>query len=192
MKSVAVSLLLLVSAAYAADLEEIWKPAADGFVDLTLTIQSVEQAPEGYTTVTARGLDRRTIVGLKVSFKNGMQPGFIGSAVDRTAFKEDGIVYSSIGPESDALLGAMASLYRVDAPGRFAERVGAVSIALLGNPSNLLSEPVKFKVFFNPDGGESSYAELYTNIDLPGKKLELFEKDMSYRTSVVRALAGKR
>ena len=190
MKSAAAVLLLSIASAYAADLQEIWKPSVEGFADLTLAIQSVEQAPEGYTTVTARGLSRRTVVGLKVSFKNGMKPGFAGSAVDRTAFAEDGIVYSSIGPESDALLTEMAGLYRVDAPAKFAARVGAVSIALQGNPSNLAFEPVRFKVFFNPNGGQSRYAELYTNIDLPKKKLELFEKDTDYRANVVKALAG--
>jgi len=184
-------LVFLAAAAYAQDLREIWKPSDEGFADLTLTIQSVEQAPEGYTTVTARGLSRRNVVGLKVSFKNAMKPGFIGSELDRTAFAEEGIVYSSIGLQSDALLEAMAQLYRVDAPAKFAERVGAVAIALKGNPLNLQHEPVKFKVFFNPEGGEARYAELYTNIDLPRKRLELFEKDTEYRARVVKALAGR-
>jgi hypothetical protein len=65
-----------------------------------------------------------------------------------------------------------------------------VSIALKGNPANLRHEQVKFKVFFNPNGGESRYAELYTNLDLPKKTLELFEKDTGYRVQVVKALAG--
>ena len=184
-------LLFLAAAAHAQTLSEIWRPSDEGFADLVLTIQSVEQAPEGYTTVTARGLSRRNVVGLKVSFKNAMKPGFVGSEVDRTAFAEEGIVYSSIGPQSDALLDSMAELYRVDAPGSFAAKIGVVAIALKGNPSNLRHEPVKFKVFFNPQGGEARYAELYTNVDLPKKRLELFEKDTEYRARVVKALAGR-
>jgi hypothetical protein len=191
MRAIAASLLLFASLGYAQSLREVWKPSDGGFADLALAIQSVEEGPEGYTTVTARGLSRRTVVGLKVSFRNGMKPGFTGSAPDRTAFAEDGIVYSSIGPESDALLKAMAQLYRVDAPAKFAPRVGAVSIALKGDPANLRREAVNFKVFFNAKGGEARYAELYTNLDLPGKRLELLEKDTEYRAQVVKALAGR-
>jgi hypothetical protein len=185
-------LFLLVGSAYAADLREIFKPNDEGFADLTLAIQSIEHAPEGYVTVTARGLSRRMVVGLKVSFKTGMKPGFSGKDVDRSAFTEDGIVYSSIGPESDAFLESMAQLYRVDVPGKFVDRIGVVSIALEGDPAKLLVEPVRFKVFFHPNGGESRYAELYTNIDVPKKLLELREKDTDYRANVVKALAGRR
>jgi hypothetical protein len=187
----AAALVFLACPARAADLQEIWKPSGEGWYDLTLSVDSVEQTADGYTAVTARGLHRRTVVGLKVSFKNGLKPGFAGGALDRAAFAEDGIVYSSIGPESDALLAAMAGLYRVSAPAaKFAPRVGVVAIALQGNPSSLVSEPVKFKVFFNPKADESRYAELYTNIDLRRKKLELFEKDEEYRANIVKALSG--
>src|SRR3954463_5904750 len=187
----AAALVFLACPLRAADLQEIWKPSEEGWYDLTLSVVSVEQTADGYTAVTARGLHRRTVVGLKVSFKNGMKPGFAGGGVDRSAFAEEGILFSSIGPESDALLAAIASLYRVSAPSaKFAPRVGAVAIALQGNPSSVVSEPVKFKAFFNAKADESRYAELYTNIDLGKKKLELFEKDEEYRDNIVKALAG--
>ena len=172
-------------------MEEICRPTEEGWFDLDLTITSV--AGEGdYVAVVGMGMFRGSEVGLKVSFRKGMKPGFPNAQPDRTAFARSGIAYSSIGEASDRLLRAMATLYSVLAPaGKFASRVDVTAIALEQHPVDVTKNAAKFKVFFNDDAGhESEYAELFTNIDIPGKRLELHEKDQEYRANVVRALAA--
>lgn len=175
----------------AANLEEIWKPTEEGWFDLDLTITSVSDEGD-YITIVGMGLFRGTDVGLKVAFRKGMKPGFPNAEVDRTAFARDGIVYSSIGDASDRFLRAMAALYGVPRPaGKFAPRVGVTAFALEPHSFDLTKNGANFKVFFNDgDGQENEYAELFTNVDIAGKRLELHEKDPEYRANVVRALTA--
>jgi hypothetical protein len=63
-------------------------------------------------------------------------------------------------------------------------------LSLEGDPSKLDDGEVKIKLFFESNK-EEAYAELYTNIDLPSKKLEFAEKDPGYRVALVKALTAK-
>ena len=184
-------LAIVSQSAAAAHLEEIWKPVEEGWFDLDLTVTSVTDEGD-YITVVGMGLFRGNEVGLKVSFRKGVSPAMPNAQPDQTAFAPNGIVYSSIGGASDRLLQAMATLYGVPAPaGKFAARVDVTAIALDQYPVDVTKNATKFKVFFNDGAGqEDEYAELYTNIDIPGQRLELHEKDPEYRASVVRALAA--
>jgi len=49
---------------------------------------------------------------------------------------------------------------------------------------------VKIKVFYESDDMER-YAELFTNIDLRHRVLQINEKDEEYRKPVVRALSAE-
>jgi len=60
-------------------------------------------------------------------------------------------------------------------------------ISLEGDPRDLAKGPVKIKLFFE-SGGQDDYAELFTNIELAARRLEVREKDEEYRKPVVRAL----
>jgi hypothetical protein len=46
---------------------------------------------------------------------------------------------------------------------------------------------VKIKLFFESDD-EDRYGELFTNVELAARRLEVREKDEGYRLPVVRAL----
>jgi hypothetical protein len=45
------------------------------------------------------------------------------------------------------------------------------------------------KLFLEPSG-DNDYAELYTNVALAARRLEVHEKDAGYRMPIVRALCG--
>lgn len=183
--------LTLSTIAGATSLDEIWKPSEEGWYDIDLTITSVKMENDGYLSVVAKGLFRGKEVGLKVSFAPNMKPGLLNAEVDRTAFTKNGIVYSSIGPESDKLIKAIAALYKVELPRpKFSEHIPVTSFALEEHPFDLRKDNVHFKVFFNDQGDENEYAELFTNIDIPEKRLEFHEKDEEYRRNVVRALSA--
>lgn len=191
LSAVVLCLVICSQTAGAARLEEICKPTEEGWFDLDLTITSVSEEGD-YITVVGMGLFRGSEVGLEVSFRKGMKPGFPNAQVDRTAFARDGIIYSSIGDASDRLLKAMATLYGLPvSSGKFASRVGVNAFALEQYPFDLTKKGANFKVFFNDgDGQENEYAELFTNVDIADKRLELHEKDPEYRTNVVRALTA--
>ena len=46
----------------------------------------------------------------------------------------------------------------------------------------------RMKFFFNPDGEEALYSEVFINIDLSEKRLEFNEKDNDYRAPLLRSL----
>lgn len=185
-------LLFLPAPTRGTILEDIWRSSDDGWIDVDLTITSVVDEGD-YIGVVGMGLFEGSEVGLKVSFLKGMKPGFPNAQPDRSAFAHRGIVYSSIGKASDRLLHAVATLYGVSEPaGGFASSVEATAIALEQFPLVLNERPANFKVFFGDGvGHENEYAELYTNVDIPAKRLELHEKDAEYRANVVRALSAQ-
>ena len=58
-----------------------------------------------------------------------------------------------------------------------------------GNPSDLDAGPTKIKLFFESEA-EDRYAEVFLNIDVRARSIELNEKDPDYRRPVVSALSG--
>ena len=174
------------------EMKEIWELTKDGWYDIDLTITSMNVADNGYVTVVAKGLFRGKLVGLKISFSPNLKPGLLNGEVDKSAFIKSGIIYSSIGSESDELLKAIATLYSVElSKPNFSNSVATTAFALEQHLFNLEKNNVKFKVFFNDQGDEREYAELFTNIDIPKNRLELHEKDPEYRNNVVKALTEK-
>ena len=57
-------------------------------------------------------------------------------------------------------------------------------------PRELEKGLVKIKLFFE-GAAESQYAELFANIDLKARRLNLAEKDPEYRPAIIRALRGR-
>jgi len=101
------------------------------------------------------------------------------------------VSYRRIGPESDAFLQVLDGLYGSKSnPNGMAAETLFTAITLGGDPVDLASGPVKIKLFYEK-GGDDRYAELFTNIDLSARKLEVAEKDEEYRSQIVRALKAE-
>ncbi|ODM28079.1 hypothetical protein A7W90_06720 [Clostridium sp. Bc-iso-3] len=64
------------------------------------------------------------------------------------------------------------------------------SFVLGGNPKNFPFEDLKFKLFYEDSFEKDSYAEVYLNVNIPKKIIELKEKDVDYRENICRALTG--
>jgi hypothetical protein len=173
------------------DLPQIRLNESNDVQDLIFAIQEVAETPEGRVNIMAYGLHGDRKVGVAVSFRGGMMPGIVDDEIDRTAFYREGVSFSSVGEDSDTLLLSMASFYGATSEtGRFVKRVATTSFALDGDPRNMMNEKIMFKVFFCPEGEDDKYAELYTNIDLPNRVLELLEKDEEYRVNIIKALTA--
>ena len=89
---------------------------------------------------------------------------------------------------SDAFLAVLDDLYGTQlSPKAIGDETRFTGIFSGGDPRDLSKGPVKIKLFYE-SGGQDDYAELYTNIELAAHRLEVHEKDPSYRLQVVRAI----
>lgn len=161
--------------AYAQSLPEIYRPdprSPATFVDLDLKIESIICPAWEICVITAKGLYREQLVGLRIH-------------ISRTKGRSLGIRYQSIGEASDRLLSVISELYKLPAgPNRFRKETYADLVVLQADQQTMAG-----KAFFFADGPESKYAELFTNIDKKRGVLQIHEKDPGYRKNVLKALS---
>ena len=101
------------------------------------------------------------------------------------------VTYRSTGSASDAFVQVLDELYGTKlTPKAMATETRFTGISLGGDPRDLTKGPVRIKLFFE-SGGQDDYAELYTNIELAARRLEVHEKDEGYRLPVIRALRAQ-
>lgn len=179
------------------ELMDIEFDAEEGMVDLTLPIDCLTGGDGTPWVLRARGRLHGIPVGLEIAVNAGMRAGLKKNArnsddlIDRTAFYSRGITLRSIGAPSTALFRELAAAYGIPKPnGSLPQEVCFTSFALHGDPAHLLTEKVDFKVFFD-EAGPKKYFELFINVDLPGRNLELREKDQDYRAPLVRVLLSE-
>lgn len=159
----------------------------EGFVDMVFAVRDVHVDKNGWHTIRADAKHQGTVVGLNVIVRPGMGPGVVDGQVDISEFHPDGVWLGRSGPESDRLLGILASLYGIDViPKTFREYVRSTSVALFGDPGNLGQEYVKFKVFHDDKDEHGEYFELYVHVNLPGGVVAVNEKDHEYRPTVIK------
>jgi hypothetical protein len=145
--------------------------AEAGFVDVSLRIESMNCESWTSCSVQAAGVFRGRPVAVEVLIQSMNGQGKIS--------------YRSVGPRSDELLAALATLYKLPRKKvTFARAASADIIFLEARPEKMAA-----KVFFAANGLPSSYAELYTNIDRRRRVLEIFEKDPEYRANVLKGLS---
>ncbi|MBI5432349.1 MAG: hypothetical protein HZA52_05935 [Planctomycetes bacterium] len=99
---------------------------------------------------------------------------------------------SSVGAQSDAFVAALAEHFGLappDAP--MLASIPVDALALADDPDRIVTQPVRFKLFFQPNGSEEGYAEVFLNVDAPAKRVEFNEKDTGYREPLLRALTSR-
>jgi hypothetical protein len=170
-----------------AKLPEITAETEEGFVDLVFRVQKHESLADGSQSIRAAGLHK----GREVGFEVVLGPTWKQRQLGKDIRVETGVIsYRRLGPESDAFLQVLDELYGAKlSPKLMAADTPFTGMSLQGNPGMLADGPVKMKLFYEK-GGEERYAELYTNIDLAARRLEVREKDEGYRRQVVQALQG--
>ncbi len=171
-------------------LPEITLETDEGFYDLVFRIRDYGQRADGTTMFRAYGIHEGQTVGVTVVLGSAWERVSLGA--DLPSAFQGTVELRSLGVESDALLNVMDQLYGTKLhPKAMKPATVFTGITLEGNPRDVSRGVVKIKLFFEPDD-EARYAELYANIDLPGGKLYVNEKDIDYRTPVIKALARPR
>ena len=169
---------------------EIASESEEDFYELVFFIEEQKKLSDGAQTILARGVHEGAAVGFELSLSAAWREGSLEP--DLAVMTYAGVAsYRSIGAESDSLLQVLDELYETkQSPKRMKNEVTFTAVSLEGNPRELEKGPVKLKLFIH-GSAQDQYAELYTNIDLKGRKLYVSEKDPEYRGAIVRALRGR-
>jgi len=166
---------------------DVTSEAEEGYHDLVFYVQEHKRLPDGSESIRGLGTHMGRQLGLEVILSPTWPACSLGKDVPIVAHR--GIVsYRSTGADSDAFVQVLDELYGTKLiPKAMGNETRFTGISLEGDPSDLAKGPVKIKLFFE-SGGQDDYAELFTNIDLAARRLEVREKDESYRSQVIRAL----
>lgn len=188
--------LLIAGRLYRLHVRREWlKPVTidhrDTFVDITLPIISKSCDRQGGCVVETDGLYNGQPTGLTVIFAPGMRPSTFTDRVETTQIfpKNAGITLVAEGPRARSLVRLIAASYgspahRVDLP----KTIITTAIPLEGNPADIKTQALKFKVLHNSDKDSAEYFELFVNTDLANNKVQLLEKETGYRLAILRAL----
>ncbi len=135
---------------------------------------------------SARSLATHGRVEFAAELAGPSRTALLGDSGLRT---EAGVVrWVSTSPASDALVKSLYLLFatRLGAM-RMADSVEFAALSLEGDPADLAAGPVKLRLFFEPNDPDR-HAELYLNLDLRARSIELHEKDEAYRRPLIPAL----
>ena len=166
---------------------DLLSDSEEGFADLTLLLETSPRNVGGVRPLSFVGQRG----GTRVSFGATLGPNWRRSDNPPiTTFKGE-VTFVRLGELSDAFLRELDRAYdtKLNPPG-MVNTVSFTAISLEGNPSRLDAGPVKIKLFFEPPERDA-YAELFLNIDLETKLVQVREKDPEYRRAIVRALSRR-
>jgi hypothetical protein len=173
----------------ASKLAEIASEPDEGFGgDLIFQLEDYKLLPDGSQSLRAAGLHK----GQEVRFEVMLNPSWKKASIaDKIPIETGTLTYRRVSPESDAFLRVLDEIYHTNLKSReMAAETKFTAASLQGDPGNLANGEVKLKLFYET-GVDHQYAELYTNIDLAARKLEVREKDEGYRRQVIQALQRK-
>jgi hypothetical protein len=160
----------------------------EDFHDLQFAIQKYETLADGTQVIHAVGAHHGREVGLDLT----LGPGWKSSQIVPGVTSDQGLVtYRSNGAESDAFLQVLDEIYETKVhPAAMRTETQWSGISLKGDPGALDKGPTKIKLFFESNNADE-YAELFTNIDLAARILQIHEKDPEYRPAIIHALATR-
>lgn len=141
---------------------------------------------------TAKSVFEQDTVGLQVEVLNGIKPGVNGQGQPiEEGFVNGAIKLSSIGAESDGLVKALASIFKMESSGTMSSTEILPTVFSSNTVEVDLSKKstYSFKLFLDNTVGEP--AEVFATLDLYKRSFELGEKDASYRAQFISALQGK-
>jgi hypothetical protein len=158
----------------------------DGFADLDFPLAAAPQS----TRVGQRLLAQGTYEGRGIGFAAEIHGEWVEKPLeDKSAtFYWGKVTLRSIGEPSNNFVEVLSKLYGITSkPGLMLAEITAQAVGLAEDPRRLLEAPVRMKLFFHSEI-EARYAEVFLNLDVPGRFVQFHEKDQEYRQNVVRAL----
>ncbi len=158
----------------------------EGFADLEIPLTSATQVDDGGWVISARGLHNEDTIGFDVRLGGEWKVQDIDDGAFMVYWGAGAVIRS--GAESDQFSGLLQDVYEVVGSSRKMPDLVEIMVASLAtDPERIREEPLKMKMFIEPDGDDSEYAEFYLNVDLPGEIVQFREKDEEYRKNLVKA-----
>ncbi|MGW8392978.1 hypothetical protein [Pseudoduganella sp. HUAS MS19] len=160
----------------------------DGFVDLEFPVQKVEQLKDGTRSVVVQGSLGGKPAGFAVEFHPAWKRRQLEGSEDAIYWGTGRFV--STGGDTDRFVEALARLYGV--PGGLRQAKASVDAEVVGlntDPAAMASAPTRMKFFFQGDGSEAQYSEVFIHTDLKRGILYFNEKDLDYRAPLLKNLA---
>lgn len=151
-----------------------------------------ESKTDSSVVYVAKSVFEQDTVGLQVEVLNGIKPGVNGQGQPiQEGFVEGAIKLSSIGAESDALVKALASIFKTSSAGTMTSSVILPTVFSSNTVEVDLDKKstYSFKLFLPNTVGEP--AEVFATLDLYKRSFEIGEKDVSYRAQIISAFEGK-
>lgn len=156
--------------------------------DIFLKIISETETDSSHIYIS-KGLYHGKTVGLKSEIKKEIKAGIVSGQMNQEGFARNGIKLITIGHESDELIKALSELYKFPTTKPFTKSIIPISLFSLNEKAiNLESKDYfKFKLFLAEDS-ETLYGEIFFNIDLGKRIIEINEKDEDYRKNIIKVL----
>jgi hypothetical protein len=171
----------------APDMDITAASSIEGWVDLTFFISSDQRASDGGRILRGSGRYKSTPVELAVKLGQDWKQA---ESITGTSWVGEVHVLND-SRATGTLLKALAELYAVPVAGWTKRDSTFAGLSLSGEPATLQAGPTNMKLFFHASKDED-YAELYLNIDVAARRMELREKSPDYRSAILRALGAKR
>jgi hypothetical protein len=157
-------------------------------VDIDLPLDKFQWADDGGLNIEARGRLHRKIVAIGIRLDAAWVPEELEES-PITLYWGTGEI-RNLGATSHQFVRALGELYGQNLTGkRMPDSVPVKAVGLNDDPRLLPDQPVKMKLFFEPEN-EEGYAEVYWNIDVGKQLVEIHEKDPEYRLNILRALSA--
>ena len=158
----------------------------EGFADFDFPLASAAQVDDGGWLISARGLLNKRTIGFDVRLGGEWKAQDVDDGA-LTVFWGNGALIRS-GGESDDFCGLLQDKYQLAGSSRVMPDLVETMIVSFGtDPIRITEEPLKMKMFVEPEGDESEYAEFFLNVDLRGQVVQFHEKDNEYRENLIKA-----
>lgn len=158
----------------------------DGFADFDFPLISAGHVDDGGWLISARGLLNKETIGFDVRLGGEWKSQDVDDG-ELIVFWGSGAIIRS-GAESDDFCGLLQDKYQLAGSSReMPDLVETMVVSLGTDPIRITEEPLKMKMFVEPEGDENEYAEFFLNVDLRGKVVQFHEKDNEYRENLIKA-----
>ena len=169
----------------------------EGFIDCVFKMENIKQVDD-FIHFEMRAIFEEDIVGFKAQVYRGIDAGLTVDSDGTTVIREGGVYrpavkFLTLGTQSDNFLSAYLSLCEgtSDKPLVFVEEFPFTGIALHQDSIDILTEPVRIKLFGNDfeEHDPRLYFESFFNIDMPNGYVHWDEKDTDYRLPLLTSLS---
>lgn len=170
--------------------------SCEAFCDLVLTIQNKQTETDGTLALQLAALYKHEPVALRITLAPGIVAGFMNLQTgmpDLRSVARGGIHFQRTGPESDRLVMALAKLYQSRTrPIAMDDDIHFDVYAAEGNPGNLQTKEVVFRIFHTAPDTDGHEVELLLNINLPKNEVRIRETNQDFREYILQILSRQK